>query len=168
MQEYAAVANVDAGNWIVDHYNLIVSIILNQNVPREDALDIAQTVCLRLWQKWGTYEDRGADRKRWAITIARNAAMDWHRHRGVFFTKVFGRLIEQEPSVDVEEVATLRCQIAELWAQMNAMDRDMTRSLARGEQMQEQAARQSLPVTTIKARRHDLREHMHRVTQAMS
>lgn len=148
--------DADAGAWIVEHYNLIVAIIRRHDVPREDALDVAQTVCLRLWQKWDTYVDRGGSRKRWLISMARNAAIDWHRHR-LAFAGVFNRLVGQEPMVDVEEVALHRCHLAEVWQQMHAIERDGAWAMAAGYDGKERAAQRGMTVSGIKSQDHRMR-----------
>jgi len=80
MQERSTPAQETAESYITAHWGYLLWIVRQQHhVPEDDAADVVQTACLKLWQQWDTWEDRGRTRDPWAAQIASNAAKDWWR-----------------------------------------------------------------------------------------
>jgi len=144
---------------------------LERYVPRTDAEDLLQEVWLRVWQRAGQWDGRGAPLA-WLLAIATNLALNHLRSRREVAP------LEAFPDEEVPDVATLGCdaivpgpeeqaiwrqELGRVQAAMAQLPPDKQEALrlvrVQGYKLEEAARLLQIPVGTLKSRLH----HAHRL-----
>lgn len=181
----------NAGDWLASRYGYLRWIVRQQNrVPDDDAEDVVQTACLRIWQKWDTWQDRGHGRDSWAARIAENAAKDWWRYqhastrdaRITFPLEIPDTIAQQyghrdghnrgqatdtdfflDPAMSLEDLILVRARLNYVWALLTRLERELAVERASGYTIQEQAQMRGTTMQAIKAKEHRLRKRVRAV-----
>lgn len=170
-----------AADWITSRQKWLFWLVRqHEHVPDADVPDVVQDACIRLWQRWDTWEDRGRNRDPWAAHITINVARDWWRHqfasnRDIRRTESLEQKVWQpnfamgngvegngwllDPAPGPETLLLLRLRLTSLWVQLTVVEREVALELAAGIPVKEQAAQHDTSIATVKSRAHRLRVH---------